>query len=71
MNKGSVKLQGIGFAQLTLAERLRLRIYIVQHLSYLFVNHHQAEYKLMWENVAVLHTLNVSAWMAVLRETLY
>jgi len=33
--------------------------------------HHQAEYKLVWENWTLLYILNVSGWVAVLKVALY
>jgi hypothetical protein len=43
----------------------------VQHRIELYLKHNQAEYEVKWVNLTVLYTLNVSGWVAVLKETLY
>ena len=70
MNKNSIKYsQGVNFSQLNLFEMTEINnsdCAIPQ-----FVISRQAEYKLVWENLTLLYTLNTSGWVAALKETLY
>jgi hypothetical protein len=66
MKHNSVKrLQSINFPP----RRRRLRIYVAQRLIQLFLSHHQAERKLMWQDVTLLNMLNIRGYVAVLKES--
>lgn len=70
LKKNSDKfLQGTNFSKSTLAEETEI-IYVVKHLILLFLTH-QAENKHMWENLPLLYTLNISGWVAVVKESLF
>jgi len=61
--------QHINFSQLTPAEKTEIKN-LCRAPPYLFFSNHQAAYKLISENLTPLYTLNVSGWVAVLKETL-
>jgi hypothetical protein len=71
MNKKSVTyLQCTGFLQVTFTENTGCKNLSHAASDFLFLSPHQAEYKLMWENLTLLCMLNMNGWVALLKETL-
>jgi hypothetical protein len=70
MNKNSTKyLDGINFSQLCLAEKTKIKNLGCATPD--LVISHETEYKLRWENLTLLCMLNISGWVAVLKETIH
>ena len=76
-NKYRKCLQGINFSQLTLINFSQLTLTKKTEIKNLgratidlFLIHRQEEHKFLWESLTLLYMLNVSCWVAVLKETL-
>jgi hypothetical protein len=72
MNKNRVKyLQGNNFMQLTLAEKGQVKNLPPATPNLVISHSSSSRIQTMWETLTLLYALNISGWVAVLKDTLY